>query len=192
MVTVSHLAAWSSASYETRSYGYLYKCFPERMCLDSASLNTIMKVTSVSSFYLIISFASARTIPVAHSIPINIQKLYNAVKHGGCQNYIDNNHSLSDGEGNTGETSDFTRWWYLLTHQIGHAGFGFCTDYYKDQGFIYLAGPGELGDMDVDWWVLDIFLISVGWLFAWKWWTGQLWGRRWLSNRYSFRFNTVK
>jgi hypothetical protein len=34
-----------------------------------------------------------------------------------------------------------------------HAGFGFCTDF-EDQGFIYLAGPGELGDMDVDWWAL--------------------------------------
>ncbi|KIM76821.1 glycoside hydrolase family 75 protein [Piloderma croceum F 1598] len=71
----------------------------------------------------------AGTIHVAHSIPGNIQKLYNAVKHGGCQHYIHNNHTLSDGEGNR--------------------GFGFCTDY-EDQGFIYLAGPGELGDMDVD------------------------------------------
>jgi hypothetical protein len=45
----------------------------------------------------------------------------------------------------------------LLIPQIGCAGFGFCTDY-EDQGFIYLAGPGELGDMDVDWQALDVYL----------------------------------
>jgi len=68
-----------------------------------------MKLT-VFSFCLIISLANASIIPLPQSIPSNIQKLYDTVKHGGCRNYIHNNKSLGDGEGHRGETSGFTQW----------------------------------------------------------------------------------
>jgi hypothetical protein len=70
---------------------------------------------SVSAFSLFVSLARASTIHVAHSIPSNIQKLYNAVKNGGCQHYIHHNHTLSDGEGNRGETSGSPWYRYTLT-----------------------------------------------------------------------------
>jgi hypothetical protein len=133
-----------------------------------------MKFTvTVFTSSLLISFAVAHSLrghrthsicrSTAHSIPSNVQTLFNTVKNGGCQKFVANNHNLSDGQGNSGEILALlaSAWescgdWFNPVHP----GFGFCADF-EDQGFIYLAGPGELGDMDVDWWAL-ILLRSMG------------------------------
>jgi len=103
------------------------------------SLVPAMKfIVTIFTSSLLISFSAAHSLrghrtrsnrSTAHAIPSNVQTLFNTVKNGGCQKFVENNHNLGDGH--------------------GHSGFGFCTDF-EDQGFIYLAGPGELGDMDVD------------------------------------------
>ncbi|KAA8902930.1 fungal chitosanase of glycosyl hydrolase group 75-domain-containing protein [Sphaerosporella brunnea] len=63
----------------------------------------------------------------AYNIPPALQTFYNGVKNGGCKSWLDNNHNLQDGH--------------------GHKGFGFCTD---TAGALYVSGPGELADMDID------------------------------------------
>ena len=76
-----------------------------------------MKFTvTVFTSSLLISFAVAHSLrghrtrsirrSTAHSIPSNVQTLFNTVKNGGCQKFVANNHNLSDGQGNSGEILD--------------------------------------------------------------------------------------
>ncbi|KAL1984741.1 hypothetical protein VTN96DRAFT_8682 [Rasamsonia emersonii] len=60
-------------------------------------------------------------------IPANLKSFYNTVKTKGCSKPFKS--GFGDGQGNS--------------------GFAYCADY-KDHGLIYLTGPKELADMDVD------------------------------------------
>lgn len=141
----------------------LYRFVLESYATILDSLIQAMKfIVTVFTSSLLISFAVAHSLrghrtrstrrSAAHAIPSNVQTLFNTVKNGGCQKFVGNNQNLGDGQGNSGEIF-FRSTGKSRTEPIlifVHAGFGFCADF-EDQGFIYLAGPGELGDMDVDW-----------------------------------------
>ncbi|KAI5794030.1 fungal chitosanase of glycosyl hydrolase group 75-domain-containing protein [Pyronema domesticum] len=78
-------------------------------------------------FTSLLSLSLAASAVSAYSIPPALQTFYNGVKNGGCKSYLKNRSNLNDGQ--------------------GHSGFGFCTD---TPGALYVSGPGELADMDID------------------------------------------
>ncbi|KAL1969038.1 hypothetical protein VTN77DRAFT_872 [Rasamsonia byssochlamydoides] len=85
---------------------------------------SLKNIVSLSLSALLVSLPTAAQ---GKQIPANLQSFYNAVKSKTCQHPFKS--GFGDGQGNS--------------------GFVYCGDY-KDDGLIYLSGPKELGDMDVD------------------------------------------
>ena len=104
------ILAWRSSSEPCLAIPgrAIYNRLP-RICCYRAFAGALTKIIAIFAVYLAASIVEACAIFVAHSVPSNIQKLYDAVKHGGCKNFVDNNHNLGDGHSNTGEALTLAR-----------------------------------------------------------------------------------
>jgi hypothetical protein len=109
------------SQYSSHTAGPIHSLYFSYSSLYYSSFFNNMRVSSLLSLALTAAAAAA------YDIPANLQTFYDGVKNGGCKSFLKGDSNLQDGQGNK--------------------GFGFCNDL---PGAVYLSGPGELGDMDID------------------------------------------